>query len=518
MNSRLLDLLRDDLHAARYRLTDLVALWGSAAEGARLRGVVLPAVRELARQDPQPLATIARVFLLGQSATAAELNTAFPSLGAAGLVELGIARERGSGELIAELSLNPVVIPHVAEDPVEWWILSDLDDHLRQGPAKPDHVMGVGGATRSLIAQGVPRSLDEQSRVLDLGTGCGIVAMALAASGSQRVVATDISERALHIARANAHMNGLSAHIEFRQGNLFEPVSHDEFDLIVSNPPFVITPRSVGERADERFEYRDGGLTGDELAARVVREAPKYLAPHGVLVCLANWESPWGSNGLERVRSWIGEASELAHAPLDAWVIERDQVDPAQYAETWARDGGARQGSDEFTALLGAWLDDFSERRIVSIGLGSIRVRRAVSGESVIRAESAMGMFAADGVEETLSRAFEAGVDAERMSDDDARAARWIRNDRLAEEREFRPGSEDPRALRFVIDAPIGRRIDVDPLLASAIGACDGDLTLEQIADALATLLDVERDDASRELLAGMRELAWYGMVTPGRS
>ena len=544
VNSGLISKLRSDLLAARYSLASLATLWGRAAEDARRRGVFQPALRVLAQRDPAPNATLGRVFLLGATATAAELNAALPALGAAGAAELGLVVPAGSAasagsvapaasaasavsvaEFRAALSLNPVDFSGLAEiglaeaGPLEWWILSDLDDELRRAPARPDHVMGVGGATRTLLAQVPPNAV---ARALDLGTGCGVIAMYLTHLGTGHTVATDISERALMLARANAQLNGFDGRIEFRLGSLFEPVADELFDLIVSNPPFVITPR--GDDAAERYEYRDGGMTGDELAATVVREAPRHLAAGGALVCLANWETEWGGHGLERVRGWIREAAANAGTALDGWVIERDRVDTAQYAETWARDGGARPGQPEFETLLTAWLDDFGARRVVSVGLGAIHLRRPAAApettatpaeSSVIHAEQATGALASHGLGAALRAAFDAGAAAARASDADVLATRWVRAEGVAEERVYTPGEESPSAITLVTDLPIARRVAADTLLAAAVGVCDGELTLGQIADALATLLEVDAAAAGEALVAGVRELAWLGMLTP---
>ncbi|MGO3147570.1 MAG: methyltransferase [Leucobacter sp.] len=533
MNVAHLERLRADLIAARFNSADIVRLWGSAAERSRQRGVLVPASHALLTTDAMSahtatsaLATLARVFLLGETVSETDLELALPQLGAAAAFELGIVTTNAAGMYRAALSLNPVVLPDpAAQEPgetIEWWILSDLDDHLRGGAAHPQHVMGVGGATRSLIAQapfGDGRTAPG-SRALDLGTGCGIVAMAIARAFRDhpgKIVATDISSRALMLAEANFVLNEMRGRIELRQGDLFAPVHGEQFDLIVSNPPFVITPRTADEAAGtpERYEYRDGGMTGDELAARVVRQAPVYLADRGMLVCLANWETPWGGNGLARVGEWIDDASTAAGCALDAWVIERDQVDVAQYAETWARDGGARPGSSDFSSLMSEWLKDFAVRNVVAVGLGSIRVQKTDAPEGVIRTEQAMGMFAGRDLGSSLERAFAAGVRAERMTQAEMLDGYWIRDPRVTEEREHRPGEEAPTSIRLVTGAPIGRRIDVDPLLSAALGACDGDLTLGQLADALATLLEVDAESTKNALTDGMRELAWLGMVEP---
>lgn len=534
MDPELIDSLHADLDAADYRADSIAALLGAGADAARQRGVFAPALRALAERGGSPLATLVRLFLLAGRVDRCEFDTAVPALGVDGALALGLVRSDDADGLQAALSLNPVLVADAgSEEPLHWWIISDLDDQLRRGPARPDHVMGVGGATRSLISQAPP---GETGRCLDLGTGCGIVAMHLALRGD--VVATDISERALMLARANARLGGLEQRIEFRLGDLFEPVSGEHFDLVLSNPPFVITPRGDGDAPV--YEYRDGGMAGDGLAERVVAEGPAHLAPGGTLLCLANWESPWGSNGLERVRGWI-EAAADAVGPLDAWVIERDRVDPAQYAETWARDGGARPGTAEFEGLMDGWLDDFAARRITAIGLGAIRIRRrplassptgagtvvegavvegavverAVAEGTVVEIDQAAGAYAGDRLGGGLAAAFDAGVRAARMSDAEVLDTHWLRTESVVEEREHTPGEEAPRAIRLTTDRPIARRVAADPLIAAAVGVCDGELSLGRIADALATLLEVDPDAAAEALTAGFRELVWLGMLVP---
>ncbi|WP_416446733.1 methyltransferase [Leucobacter sp. HNU] len=517
LEPELIDRLASDLAAADYRVPAVRERLGAAADDARQRGVFAAAIAVLdaaeAEAGTDPLGTLIRLLLLGEPLRPERIDAALPELGAAGARALGLLAPNGDALAIA-LSLSPVLANDaIGDEPQHWWILSDLDDQLRRGPARNDHVMGVGGATRSLISQAPAQQVE---RSLDLGTGCGIVALHLALRGP--VVATDISERALALARANARLNGLADRIEFRRGDLFAPVAGDRFDLVLSNPPFVITPREPGAPV---YEYRDGGRTGDELAADVVRAAPEHLRTGGTALCLANWESPWGENGLERVRGWIEDASErLGDDSLAAWVIERDRVLPVQYAETWARDGGARPGDPAFDTLVASWLRDFAARRVVSIGLGAIRVRRLAASEAIggaprIHLEQATGAFAAEHLGSLLESAFDSGIAAERKSDADALGARWILDRAVVEEREHVPGQEAPSAIVLRTDRPIARRVSADTLLAAAVGACDGELTLGQIADALATLLEVDAAAAREALVAGARELAWFGMLQP---
>lgn len=528
MDPELLDLLRDDLASADYRLASVRSLLGAPADEARSRGVLLPARRVLSGREESQLGALIRLFLLGDALSGDELDRAFPSLGAEGAASLGIVEQRtversDAGGFHAALSLGAVELPDPASEAAaakaDWWLLSDLDDHLRGGPARPDHVMGVGGATRSLLAQApigdgapVPRS------AFDLGTGCGVVALQLARAGVPRVVATDVSERALDLARANARLNGaqisgFEERIEFRLGNLFDPVADERFDLILSNPPFVITPR--GDEAAPVYEYRDAGLRGDELAERVVREGPALLRPGGTLLCLANWEHPWGGNGLDRVRGWIEDA-QTAAGPLAGWAIERDRLDPVRYAETWARDGGSRPGEDRFDALMSAWADDFAARRIAAIGLGAVRVRRE-DRSAPIRVEHVSDPFSeapGPALGLMLDAAFDAGVSASRMSAAEMLGTRWLLDEAVEEVRAHFPGQEAPRSIVLRTVRPISRSVAADPLLAAAVGACDGELSLGQIAGALAEIFEVAESAVADALIEGVRELAWFGMLT----
>ena len=85
----------------------------------------------------------------------------------------------------------------------------------------------------------------------------------------ERVTATDVSPRALAFAAFNAQLNGVE-NIELVHGSWFEPVARRTFDLVVANPPYVVSP-------DAAFTYRDGNLERDEVARTVVEGAAAHL-------------------------------------------------------------------------------------------------------------------------------------------------------------------------------------------------------------------------------------------------
>ncbi|MGB3375283.1 MAG: methyltransferase, partial [Microbacterium sp.] len=356
--------LAADLDAADFRSDPLRLLWGEEPDDALARGLREPILRAIAEQTGAA-ATLGRLFVLGMPQPQDAVQRALPRVGVDGLAALGLATiQGGEGDQGGDVVPQSVIRPQsfVDVDGVgEWWIASDLDEIALGSSLPADHVLGVGGASRTLAELVIPAPVE---RALDLGTGCGIQAL-LVSRHAQVVVATDISERALAYAELNAQLNGVR-NIEFRAGSLFEPVAGEAFDLIVSNPPFVITPRATGV---PEYEYRDGGLIGDALVEQFLRAAPEHLRPGGVAQLLGNWESRSGAAGLDRVSSWIRE-------DLDVWVIQREELSPLAYAELWIRDGGTLPRDAEFTRLLTAWLDDFTARDVTAIGFGYILLRR----------------------------------------------------------------------------------------------------------------------------------------------
>jgi len=112
--------------------------------------------------------------------------------------------------------------------------------------------------------------------VLDLGTGSGFLAIIASKLGANHVTATDISPRALRLARENAALNGVD-NIEFRLGSIYEPVAGDVFDVIICNPP--MTPSKTPLR---KFTW--GGPDGREILDEVIRGAPEHLKKNGRLI------------------------------------------------------------------------------------------------------------------------------------------------------------------------------------------------------------------------------------------
>lgn len=477
----------------------LRAAWGEDADDAIARGLRRPALRVLeGRSDP--LAVLGRLFVLGVPQAVEDVDAALPRTGSSGIaaLELAVVRE---GVVTPLALLRPQAFADEAGSG-EWWILSDLDEAAIGGPLPEDHVLGVGGASLTLASLQLPTAC---RRVLDVGTGCGIQALR-ARRYAAEVVATDVSARALRYARLNGLLNGVGG-LALRRGSLFDPVAGERFDRVVSNPPFVITPRAAGVPA---YEYRDGGMAGDDLVAAFVSGVGAVLEPGGVAQLLGNWETRGRVDGLDRVRAWV-EGSPVA---LDAWIVERESLDPVSYAELWIRDGGTAPGRDGYADLVDAWLEDFARREVSAIGFGYLLLRRPLAGAPTLaRYERVPQHVDQAGLGAHLAAAL-AAHDRLELSDDAALAASVlvVASD-VTEARHHLPGTADPTVIELRQGGGLARAVAIDPGLVALVGACDGDLPVGVLVDAIAELMEVDAVALRADLLPRVRELVFTGFL-----
>lgn len=120
--------------------------------------------------------------------------------------------------------------------------------------------------------------VNRMSRVLEIGTGTGIIAI-IAAKRASKVIATDINPHAIDCAVKNIITNK-TYNVELRKGNLFEPVEGEKFDLILFNTPYL--PSSTDEKSDDELDAAwNGGLDGREVIDRFLEEVTDYLNPDG---------------------------------------------------------------------------------------------------------------------------------------------------------------------------------------------------------------------------------------------
>ncbi|MFT3776381.1 MAG: methyltransferase [Minicystis sp.] len=238
------------------------------------------------RKMRTPLGYAMRMFMFHDPVTEAEAREAVGDLLPA-LIESGLLQKSAEGAIV-----SPFILA-VLDD------IYILADDLAHGE---EAVMGFGETTIALGGAAFPRR--PLGRVLEIGCGSGTVAILLARAAA-KVVATDISSRAVALARANAALNGVEG-LDLREGDLFAPVKGETFDLIVSQPPFIPKPEGV---ADATFLY--GGRRGDEIAISLLRGLLAHLAPGGRAVLFVEWPDV-GDVPLEtRLREAVGPGANL---------------------------------------------------------------------------------------------------------------------------------------------------------------------------------------------------------------
>lgn len=483
--------LRRALQAVGFTVDGIGQLLSPVASAALHREQRLPADLET-RDLGTPIAILVRLFALGLPVSVRDLDRALPGWDTRRLAAAGLVHVSGA-QVTAAYDLRPY-----GDDQHSWWVVSDLSEVMTGEPLPVDHVLGIGGASTTL-ASWTPRG--DVGRALDLGTGCGVQSLHLS-THAERIVATDTSERALDIADWNARLNGCEW--DLRRGDLFAPVAGERFDLIVSNPPFVITPRTPGMPV---YEYRDGGRVGHGVVCSLIAQLPQHLEPGGVAQLLANWEVPAGGDWRTVVGEWFESTG------LDAWVVQRDEQDPAEYAELWAGDGGHRSGAAGFEQIYAAWLADFAARGVERIGFGVITVQRPAQPREPWR-----DLVAVTGsVQSPMGPSIEAGLAARtwlaESGDAGVLAARLRIAPDVTEERHGRPDADDPSVIVLRQGGGLRRAFTLDTALAAFVSVCDGELTVAQALDAIATLLDVDRAALVAEELPVIRELVADGLL-----
>ncbi|WP_145791296.1 DUF7059 domain-containing protein [Kitasatospora atroaurantiaca] len=494
--------LREALLAASYTADGCLDLLGSTGYAALARSEAVPALR--ATRGGSPLETLVRLFLLQQPVPYTAAAAALP---VEDCLMDGWLSQDGS-QVRATVDVRPYANEVAGLPSADAWVVSDLgcavggaggigSGETAQGVARRELVLGVGGASTTLANLAVRRPVRQ---ALDLGSGSGVQALH-AARHAQRVTATDLNPRALHFTRLTLALSGFE-NTEVAEGSLFEPVADRKFDLIVSNPPFVISPGS-------RFTYRDGGMAGDDLCRSLVRGAAAHLEPGGYCHLLANWQHVKGEDWHDRLAGWV------AGTGLDAWVVQREVQDVAQYAELWLRDGGDhRSPGSDYQARYNDWLDAFEAAEVEGIGFGWITLRAGGSDQPTVRVEEWPHP-----VEQPLGPHIEdwfARQDFLRAHDDAALlASRYVLADEVVQEQVGAPGAEDPEHVILRHNRGMRRATKVDTVGAGFVGVCDGTLTAGEIVDAIAQLLGEDRVMLRDRVPESLRMLTEQGFVNP---
>lgn len=482
--------VRGCLTDAGYTADGVRALLGRSAHDALTRGEPEPAAR--ATRDGGELGTLVRLFLLDgcepEPAVTAALGDLDPLLA-------GRVLRRTPDGIVAGLDVRP----YGEDSPgADWWVVSDLDSPASSQDR--DHVTGIGGASLSLAAATVRRPV---ASLLDLGTGCGVQALH-AARHAARVVGTDVAPRALALARLTCGLSGVP--VELREGPWLEPVAGERFDQIVSNPPFVPGPARVD------YVYRDSGQAGDSALAALLADLPGLLNPGGIAQLLGSWLHVRGEDWPDRVRSWVPPG-------CDAWILQRETVDPAMHVGTWQRDAGLLPSSRSARARAGEWLDWMAAERVEGVGFGFLLLRRHHTPgiEPTIVIEDLPGELT-DGLGPEMA----GWLDRTTWLRAHARDADLLGSTlRLAPEVVLERASGVGEQGWSELSTTVRRwgtpswEHEVDDVAAALLAGCRGDLPLAELLELLSFAHDRPVDALVAGSLDPVRELVRHGLLVP---
>jgi len=288
------------------------------------------------------MATLAALFLAGSTVSADAATDALGDLG--GFERAGVLARDADG-VRATVRI---------EEYGGLLIASDRDD---MHPAE-DYVLEVGPSTREAASLTVRRPV---AQALDACSGSGLHALLLRRH-ADRVVGTEISPRAVAFARFNAVLNGVDG-IDWRLGNLLEPVEGETFGVVVCNPPFVIGP------SDEPL-YRDGRAPADELSRAVVTGTAQLLDEGGFATVVCNWISNPSEPWYEPPERW------LEGCGCDLLLLRLGTDDALDYAASWSSWVLGRDGRDAYVAAVERRREHLREFGAEAVTTGVVVLRR----------------------------------------------------------------------------------------------------------------------------------------------
>jgi methylase of polypeptide subunit release factors len=450
-------------------------------------------------REASPLDTLIRLFIMNIPVDAAQVRRALEPITSEDWLSAGLLRRAGAAgdSLSAAVKLMPYN---------DQFFAFDLNPRV-EADIRSDYVMGIGAATISLQNLTTRRPSD---LTLDLGTGCGTQAH-FCSPHSGQVIATDTNPRALDFCRFNTALNAVS-NIEPRAGSLFEPVSDQagRFNLIVTNPPFVISPES-------RYMFRDSGMRGDEICRTIVQQGPKYLAEGGLLQMLCNWahtdDEPWQ----QHLASWVQGSG------CDAWILRSDTHDAATYANTWLQQTDKHLLQRD-SSLFDQWMDYYKKSGIVAVSAGCITLRRRTpssapgnTAPNFLRIDDSPSTFVGP-IGTDIARGLELRAFLDSHADDNAlldTAFTASSDTRL--EQQAKPADGSWQILEYTLHRAIGLapRGRCDPYIAMLVARSNGRTPLRELVATVASDLSQPFDSIAQPLVGMVRELIAQGFLLP---
>lgn len=426
--------------------------------------------------EPTALNLLIRWFLLGMPQSAGAAGLLVPAEVLEVMLSSGLLAARGD-ELIASVMLTPV------DDQM---FAADRAAKMSSGDSA-DLVIWPNPTTRLLQLF----SVRQPSRAtLDLGSGCGILGI-LSASHSGHVVASDLNPRAEEFARFNASLNGVE-NLECLTGDTFEPVAGRQFDLILANPPFFVTPSS-------NQMYCENPMELDGYCRRVIREASGYLNEGGFFQAVLEWVQVSGQSWQERLAEWLDGIG------CDAWILRTYVRDAAGYARERIRETAS---NESYSSRFDSWMEYYRSRGVEEVHGGVLAMRRR-EGKNWIRLEGTP----LEATEPFGNLVLETFATQDIFSEEPDDAALLTMRPRLAPDarldQSYRAEGRKwvPVSLSVHLTGPAPASSPVEKEVAGFLGRCDGLRDLNELSGELARVVNADPAEVRRQCCAVVRTL-----------
>jgi len=371
-------------------------------------------------------------------------------------------------------------------------------------PPRPENlVMRISGSSLELAKLINPR---RARNALDLGTGCGFLAVLLAPR-ADRVYAVDVNPEAVQLADFNARWNFFS-NITCLQGDLFEPVHKLRFDLIVCNPPFFICP--VRDPLVNRILYQHSGQRDDSFCIQLARDASCFLEEEGFFHMTLSWIQTEGQDWRARL------ATAFSGIGCDVWCLRAEEESPEDYVSAWCADLPEVQDTD-VDALRCQGLAYFQQRKITAIGTGLLTLRRCTSRPNHLWFDDAPD-DRSEPYGSSVATIFDLRVRFDSAADEFLLQQKFaIAPDIAIVQKSARKGRHwKIIASEFCRDSGLKYIFSgVDPLLSEIVMRLDGRSALRVILARLARERHLQLSRIIATHLPHVRELLRYGFILP---
>jgi hypothetical protein len=428
---------------------------------------------------PSALHVLLRWFFLGVPMESESISEIVPEPVIALMLETGMLVRDGAR-----------LTPRVMLTPCERFLFAADPARTLESPESSRMVLWPNPSTRLLQMFAIRRP---SGATLDLGAGCGILAI-LASDHSRQVVATDLNPRATEFARFNVWLNGVK-NVDCLTGDTFEPVQGRTFDLIVSNPPFFVTP-STGQI------YCENSMELDGYCREIVRTAPRHLNEDGFLQMTFEWVQVSGQSWQDRLKEWLEDTG------CDAWVLRSYARSAAAYASERI---GRMMPYSPMTAnqRFDQWMDYYRAHGVQEIQGGILAMRRR-AGKNWIRMEEASNLDFTEPFGESIVELFanQDRLETDRSTDQMMAWKPRLPSDTYIDQQlRLVAGEWKSSSMQLRRTGGIPSSLALDPQVADFLRGCDGARTLYELAEDLAAAVKVDREQARQQCCAVMRKL-----------